>query len=228
MYYVKLIVNESDGGNSCFELIPRYARQKEAGTRLEVIQCTCLANDGGCSMIRITDPDNAMAEITDRMSYSGIQGECMIDRISRHQLIAMVMNNNCRISRILSESGCLITSATMEDEDNICWTVVSPDAEHVRNLVNTLESIGVPVRRKSTMNASPTTLLSDKQEEAVRIAIEHGYYEVPRKINMDGLCKIMGCSKSTLDVTLRNAEKKIMNQHMLQNRSGIVSRNKYW
>jgi len=229
MYYVKLVINESDGGNSCFELIPEKAKLPEAGTRLEVIQCTCLANNGGCSMIRITDPKNVLSEeVTDRLSYSSAHGECTIDRISSHQLIAMVMNNNCRISRILSESGCLITSAVMEDDENICWTVISPNAKHVMNLIEKLEEIGVSVRRKSTMNANLTSLLSVKQEEAVKVAIENGYYEVPRKINMDGLCEIMGCSKSTLDVTLRNAERKIMNQYFLQNRNSIVGLNKYW
>ncbi|MDR3075580.1 MAG: helix-turn-helix domain-containing protein [Candidatus Methanoplasma sp.] len=229
MYYIKLVINESDGGNSCFELIPKQVRRPDAGTRLEVVQCTCLANDGGCSMIRITDPKGILSDdVTDRLSYSDSRGECTIDRISSHQLIAMVMNNNCQISRILSESGCLITSAVMEDDENICWTVMSPDAEHIRNLVDRLEETGVRVRRKSTMNANLTTLLSDKQEEAVRVAIENGYYDVPRRINLEGLCRIMGCSKSTLDVTLRNAERKIMNQHILQSRNSIVGRNKYW
>jgi len=227
MYYVKLIVNESDGGNSCFELIPEKAKQLDAEIRLEVIQCTCLANDGGCSMIRITDPKKILSEdITDRISYSDARGECTIDRISSHQLIAMVMNNNCQVSRILSESGCLIVSAIMEDDENICWTIMSPNTEHIRNLIENLEKIGVSVRRKSTADANLITFLSDRQEEATRVAVENGYYEVPRKINMDGLCKIMGCSKSTLDVTLRQAERKIMNQYTLQNRSSIVSRNK--
>ncbi|MDR1404534.1 MAG: helix-turn-helix domain-containing protein [Candidatus Methanoplasma sp.] len=229
MYYVKLVVNESSGGNSCFELMPEQIRRPDTGTRLEVIQCTCLANDGGCSMIRITDPDGILSDdITDRLSYFDARGECTIDRISSHQLIAIVMNNNCQISRILSESGCLVTSAVMEDGDDICWTIVSPNAERVRNLIERLGEIGVSVRRKSTINANLATLLSDRQEEAVRVAIENGYYEVPRKINIDGLCRIMGCSKSTLDVTLRNAERKIMNQHVLQGRNSIVGRNKYW
>lgn len=229
MYYVKLIINESEGGNSCFELIPEKAKRPGSGARLEVMQCTCMANNGGCSMIRITDPNNVLSdEITDRLSYSDARGECTIDRISSHQLIAMVMNNNCYISRILSESGCLITSAVMEDDENICWTVISPNAKHVMDLIEKLGEIGVTVRRKSTMNANLTALLSLKQEEAVNFAIENGYYDVPRKINIDGLCKIMGCSKSTLDVTLRNAERKIMNQYVLQSRNSIVGRNKYW
>ena len=229
MYYVKLVVNKYEGGNSCFELIPEHIMQTDAEIRVEVIQCTCLANDGGCAMIRMTDSKNILSKIiTNRLSYSDDRGECTIDRISSHQFIAIVMNNNCQVSRILSESGCLITSAVVENDENVCWTIVSSNAEHVRNLIERLEEIGVMVRRKSTLNTTPTTLLSDKQEETVRVAIEHGYYDVPRRIKMDELSKIMGCSKSTLDVTLRNAERKIMNQYVIQGRNSIVNRNKYW
>lgn len=227
MYFIKIVINESEGGNSCFELLPEQIRKEGSGARVEVIQCTCLADDGGCAMIRITDPKEVLSgEISESAKYSDGRGECTIDRISPHQLVAMVMNNNCKVSRILSESGCLITSAVMEDDGNICWTIASPSAEYTRNLIDRLAEINIIVKRKSTLSANISTLLSDRQEETIRAAMENGYYDVPRKMNMEQLCKLMGCSKSTLDVTLRNAERKIMHQYLLQSRNNIVSRNK--
>jgi predicted DNA binding protein len=227
MYYVKLVVNESEGGNSCFELLPRSVRDAGTDIRVEVMQCTCLAKDGGCSMIRITDPKSLLSnEVIDRTSYSNDKGECTIDRVSSHQLVAMVMNNNCIISRVLSESGCLITSAVMEDNEHICWTVVGPSTTYIKNLIDALAGVGVNVKRKSTLKADFSILLSNRQEEAVRVALEQGFYEIPRKINLEDLSKVLGCSKSTLDITLRNAEKKIMNHYMLQNRNSIIGKSK--
>ncbi|MDR3282279.1 MAG: helix-turn-helix domain-containing protein [Candidatus Methanoplasma sp.] len=227
MHFIKLVINESEGGDSCFNLLPKQICKDGSGARVEVLQCTCLANDGGCAMIRITDPKGVLSdEVAESSTYSNSKGECAIDRISPHQLVAMVMNNNCRVSRILSESGCLITSAVMEDGGNICWTMASPGAAYTRNLLHRLAEIGIAVKRKSTMNADVSTLLSDKQEEAVLTAFANGYYDIPRKMNMTELSEIMECSKSTLDVTLRNAERKIICRHFLQSRNSIADRNK--
>jgi Predicted DNA binding protein len=227
MYYAKLLIGETEGGEPCFNLLPEEVRDPGSGVRGEVIQCTCLANDGGCAMIRITDPNGILSDkVHDRKFYSGEGGECMIDRISSHQMMAMVMNNNCKLSRILSESGCFITSAVKEGEDEICWTIVGPNSAYVHNLISKLNDSGFPTKKISTYTTDYVALLSDRQEEALRVALENGFYDIPRRVKMEGLCDILKCSKSTLDVTLRNAEKKIITHYMLQNRESVFVRKK--
>jgi len=52
--------------------------------------------------------------------------------------------------------------------------------------------------------------LSHKQAEAFQLAIEHGYFEYPRKINLFGLSKFMKISVSTFQEHLRRAESKML------------------
>jgi predicted DNA binding protein len=52
--------------------------------------------------------------------------------------------------------------------------------------------------------------LSDKQNKAIQLAVKRGYYDFPRKINLDGLAKELKISKPTLQQHLRTAEKKIV------------------
>ena len=226
MYYIKLVIGESEGGDPCFNLLPKEIRDPNSGIRWEVIQCTCLARDGGCSMIRITDPNGTLSSVQNRTFLSGVDGECMIDRISSHQMIAMVMNNNCKLSRILSESGCFMTSAVKENEDEICWTVVGPNSTYIHNLIKRLNNEGFPTKKKSSFTTDYVALLSDRQEETLRMALDKGFYEIPRKIKMEGLCELLNCSKSTLDITLRAAEKKVMTHYILQNRESVFTRKK--
>ncbi|QXJ28726.1 Bacterio-opsin activator domain-containing protein [Saccharolobus shibatae B12] len=54
--------------------------------------------------------------------------------------------------------------------------------------------------------------LSEQERNAVLQAIRLGYYEYPRKINLEELGKIMGISKPTLEEYLRKAEKKVMSK----------------
>lgn len=52
--------------------------------------------------------------------------------------------------------------------------------------------------------------LSKKQKQAIQLAVEKGYYNFPRKINLDELSKEMKLSKQTYHQHLRNAEKKLV------------------
>jgi predicted DNA binding protein len=52
--------------------------------------------------------------------------------------------------------------------------------------------------------------LSTKQEHAIHLAVKRGYFDFPRKINLDQLAKEMKISKPTLQQHLRIAEKKLV------------------
>lgn len=52
--------------------------------------------------------------------------------------------------------------------------------------------------------------LTDKQKQAVELAIEEGYYKTPRKIGLRKLAKLMGVSLATFEQHLRSAEEKLI------------------
>lgn len=52
--------------------------------------------------------------------------------------------------------------------------------------------------------------LTDKQKLVVQLAVHEGYYEFPRKVNLDDLAMKLQLSKSTVQQHLRTAEKKLM------------------
>lgn len=57
---------------------------------------------------------------------------------------------------------------------------------------------------------SPFPEMTQKQREAIDLAIQKGYYKSPRKIDVKGLAKISGLSFSTYQVHLRKAERKLI------------------
>lgn len=52
--------------------------------------------------------------------------------------------------------------------------------------------------------------LTPKQREAVELAIQHGYYDYPRKIDVQELAKISKLAFSTYQAHLRKAERKLI------------------
>ncbi len=55
-----------------------------------------------------------------------------------------------------------------------------------------------------------TPNLTEKQKQAFKLAVDKGYYGYPRKVDIVQLAKEFGCSHSTFQFHLRNAEKKLM------------------
>jgi predicted DNA binding protein len=53
-------------------------------------------------------------------------------------------------------------------------------------------------------------ILTSKQKKAFDLAVKQGYYEYPKKINIEGLAKLMKISFSTYRAHLRKAEKKLL------------------
>lgn len=52
--------------------------------------------------------------------------------------------------------------------------------------------------------------LTEKQKQALRLAINEGYYHFPRHIDLEGLSKIIGVSRVTYQEHLRKAESKVL------------------
>lgn len=52
--------------------------------------------------------------------------------------------------------------------------------------------------------------LTNRQNQALELAIENGYYEYPRQIELEKLAKLMKLSLSTYQAHLRKAEKKLL------------------
>ena len=93
--------------------------------------------------------------------------------------------------------------------------VASWDKRHLVNMIRCLgkECRIVSLKRREIRSVSITTTspeLTDKQKKAFRLAVEHGYYEFPKKIELKQLAKMMNVSYSTYQAHLKKAESRIM------------------
>lgn len=97
------------------------------------------------------------------------------------------------------------------------WDLASFDRKVLTRVLDFAEKyLGAKVikfKQEIISNISFTQLLpelTDKQKKALEIAINQGYYDYPKKINMEKLAKIMGISYSTFQAHLKKAEGKLL------------------
>jgi len=63
-------------------------------------------------------------------------------------------------------------------------------------------------------NEGEASGLSPEQEAALRAAVEHGYYESPREVDVGGLADHLDVPRSTLTYRLRRAEQHLAKRHV--------------
>jgi len=59
---------------------------------------------------------------------------------------------------------------------------------------------------------SPVSVLSDRQREALFAALDHGYYEQPRRSTHEDVAASLGCEPNTASEHLQKAESKILKE----------------
>lgn len=107
------------------------------------------------------------------------------------------------------------------------WRIIHSGAGDLRAFFDALEAaVGdcaqLEVRRvtqaqaaASASDASPgIDGLPPEQREALRAAVDHGYYETPRAVDVSELADRLGVPRSTLTYRLRRAEAHVMKQYV--------------
>lgn len=101
--------------------------------------------------------------------------------------------------RIIAPAGADISAFHDALQEELC---LCTDIEFVR--VTGIDS--------STDRSQNTDILSSEQMEALTAAVEHGYYEMPRDIDLGELAEKLDIPRSTLSYRLRRAEAQIAKQ----------------
>lgn len=66
---------------------------------------------------------------------------------------------------------------------------------------------------------APKELLTDRQREVLKVALEEGYYEIPRATKLRDLAETLNTSSATLSEILRRTERRLAEHHLRANRS---------
>lgn len=217
MKFAKLFIdrriNGVPEGHPCHKVLP--IKFDAEGVSIEIIQCSMVSAEMGCSLIKINDYEGKYkAMLKGNNSVSNYYGECSIVKVGVNQYLATVMNNNCALAKIVSESGVFLTSAKPITDDLIEWAILAPNSTYIKNFIKRVVDCGYSINRKYVTDPEADLKLTSRQEEIIEYALKNGYYDIPKKITVDDICNEFGCSKSTLSVIMRTAEKKIIENFM--------------
>ena len=124
---------------------------------------------------------------------------------------------------IFHRHGCVPHIEDLTDNSFVVATYL-PSRDALRQMIEELRTITDPVRLVRIADTSDSdegrthqnvlfdlTILTKKQRTTLETAVISGYYDKPKKIDMEDLADDLGISKATLSYRLKTAEAKIVN-----------------
>ncbi len=155
------------------------------------------------------DVDNLKRDILNSKYVERVEELFRNDNI----LILRISSKACPLYPILSyESRTFVKEDIMPNGD-IEFTLETAGSKRLDILVDriTRETGDITVKGVKIYKKSPD--VSIHQENIVRLALELGYYDVPKKINLKKLSEITNLSVSTINEVLRRGEKNIISKY---------------
>ncbi|ELZ21340.1 helix-turn-helix domain-containing protein [Natrinema limicola] len=177
-----------------------------------------------CQVIELTSPESPADELLEEIDQIGTLLHKSVDDSGLH-----VVTQSCLCS--LEDSiidrfeqyNCLYQPPTVHRQGWEHYTVIAFDESDVRALLQDLEDdrdIEVLSKTAITEQQIPHSMLApvdqlfddvtERQLAALRLALERGYYEQPRKTSLRELAEQTAVARSTYEEHLRKAENKLL------------------
>ncbi|KAA0002510.1 MAG: hypothetical protein FE048_03600 [Thermoplasmata archaeon] len=166
---------------------------------------------GGKSLIEINGKDKEIKNVIEEIKKHPFV--CNIETSPiKGGVLATVETTRCTACKALADSDCFLTSAVGKD-GYVEWHLIAGGEKSLPDLIERLCNYGCEVEIKSIKKIDQKNLLTERQEEIVRMAFEKGYYEYPKKIRIRDLAEMLNIAPSTLAEILQRGEKKIISAY---------------
>jgi len=177
-----------------------------------------------CQVIELTSPASPTEDLLDRIDRLGTVLHRSVDESGLH-----VVTQSCLCSledsivERFEEYNCLYQPPTIHRQGWEHYTAIAFDERDVRALLRDLEAdrdVEVLSKTAITEQQIPHSMLApvdqlfenvtERQMAALRLALERGYYEQPRKTSLRELAAQTSVARSTYEEHLRKAENKLL------------------
>jgi predicted DNA binding protein len=177
-----------------------------------------------CQVIEITAPGSPTDGLLEEIDRLGTVLHRSVDESGLH-----VVTQSCLCSledsiiERFEEFNCLYQPPTIHRQGWEHYSVIAFDERDVRALLNDLEAdrnVEVLSKTAITEQEIPHSMLApvdqlfddvtERQLAALRLALESGYYEQPRKTSLRELAEQTAVARSTYEEHLRKAENKLL------------------
>ncbi len=185
---------------------------------VRIIDCIPWGSQGGQAIFEIEGSrGRAMYMIRDIKEHPDITSIDM-NPPEGGRLRGMVGMSSCAIIRLMLSAGCFLEKAEADGDGRVRFRVAVGSEGSLPDLFRKLEAIGINAELLSLSRTEEHDPLTEKQEEVVRLALEKGYFDTPRRIKAKDLAKLCGITPATFGDMLKRGERNLLRSYFKNKR----------
>lgn len=154
--------------------------------------------------------NNAIDEIREHPSV----GKVTIKTRQAESATFIVDVVKCKACEVLMKAKAFMVFPVSIHKGRMKWLLITDDNPTVGKIVNDLEKSGCDARIERVIPFSGKGILTERQEELVRVALASGFFDFPRKMGSVDLAKKLGISVSTLSEIMRTTQRRIFSEYL--------------
>jgi predicted DNA binding protein len=110
-------------------------------------------------------------------------------------------------------TGVFQISGVMDKDGRIVQTVVAGDRQTIESMVSNMEDHGHDITLVKLATLETDEVLTSRQEDMLRYAMEKGYFDDPKRITLVEMAREFDVSNSTVSEMLRKSQRKLMGEY---------------
>ncbi len=139
--------------------------------------------------------------------------ETELSKADKTRVVGTVTTHDCPVCSTFAGLNCFLVSAETKGPDRMEWRVFVNGERDMKSLFRRLDRNKVKYSVVELTHTMQKREVTSRQEEIVRVALDLGYFEFPKRIRLEDLAQKLGLSAGTLSEILRRAEKHILSKY---------------
>ena len=190
---------------------------------VRVIDCRSIAKKEGVQeLFEITCPADLSEKVVDFLRHDDYVYDVDIVKGKPGRIIGSLKTKKCTACRTFAGANCYLVSASSKPDGKLEWTLLGSDTM-VKTLLKELENAKVVAKVLKVSQLQDEEELTARQDHILQIALEKGYFEFPKKIDLRQLAKTLEISPATLSEILRRGQKRVLQEHF-KGRPSVLAR----
>lgn len=136
-----------------------------------------------------------------------------LSKVGKDRVIGTVTTHNCPVCSTFSGVDCFLISAGTREDGKMEWELLLSGDENLKTLCRRLDRNNVRYEIVKVTHRLQKREITSRQEQILRIALDLGFFEFPKRIGLEELSSRLGISPGTLSEILRRAEKHVLSNY---------------
>jgi predicted DNA binding protein len=120
----------------------------------------------------------------------------------------------CKACEMLIKSKAFMVFPVDIQKGRMKWLLITDDNRTIGKIYDQLTEAGYDVKIERVITFGGKRILTERQEEVIRVAFSSGYFDYPKRTGSSKLADRLGISVSTLSEIMRAAQRRILAEYL--------------